>query len=190
MKQDNRGFTLVELIVCIVIFSIVMLAAFGFMTAGSRSFTTVNTRIDRQLKAQLALNHVADTLMNGCTGVYASGSTLYVLTDNNGTPGYSVSVYGLSSGSLKYVRKSYSAAPTANTADGVTTLTYSVVGAAVKDLVASGVETFSVTLNPVEAGKPTLASAVVKLKLKNDTKTYTQTVALRNKPQLVSVKTS
>ena len=187
MKQDNRGFTLVELIVCIAIFAIVMLAAFGFMTAGSRSFTTVNTRIDRQLKAQLALNHVADTLMNGCTGVSYTSGKLYVLTDNSdGTTGYSVSVYGLSSGSLKYVRKSYSAAPTANTADGVTTLTYSVVGAAVKDLVASGVDTFSVTLSPAAAGKP-VSSAVVTLKLKNDTKTYTQTVALRNKPQLISV---
>ena len=45
MKNDNRGFTLVELIVSIAIFSIVMLMAFSFMVSGARTFSNVNSRI-------------------------------------------------------------------------------------------------------------------------------------------------
>ena len=63
MKRDNRGFTLVELIVCIAILSIVLAAAFGFMVAGSKSYTSVSNRLDLQLRARLAASQLTDRLI-------------------------------------------------------------------------------------------------------------------------------
>ena len=65
MKTDNRGFTLTELIVCIVIFSIVLLAVFGFMVAGARSYSNVDSRVARQLKSQLALGQIGASNVRG-----------------------------------------------------------------------------------------------------------------------------
>ena len=69
LRKNKKGFTLVELIVSIVILSIVLLAAFGFMVSGAKSYATVDTRINRQLKSQLTLGQITDCLMNCNAGI-------------------------------------------------------------------------------------------------------------------------
>lgn len=64
MKDDNRGFTLTELIICIAIFSIVALAAFGFMVSGARSYASVSDRVGRQLRAQMTFSQIENRLVD------------------------------------------------------------------------------------------------------------------------------
>lgn len=188
MKNDNRGFTLVELIVSIAIFSIVMLMAFSFMVSGARTFSNVNSRIDRQLKAQLALSHISDTLMNSSSGVCVRDGKVYVLNDSDDGVGYTVQVYGLdeTSHELRYGTETQKVAPTAVSADGVTTLTYTTAVTPV-DRLAAGVESFTVTLSPEDTAGKTARSATIAIKFLNGSQTYTQTAALRNDPQVVKV---
>ena len=180
MKNDNRGFTLTELLVSIVILAIVALAAFSFMTAGAKSFTSVDTRISRQLTAQIALGQVSDRLMNCSKGICVtadgSNSKLYILS--SGTT-LSLDAYGIASGDLNYG----STTPTAKSgAENTYTATVNL-----KDRVAANVESFTVTLPADATAGTAVRSATVSLKLKNDARTYTQTVALRNAPLVVTV---
>ena len=181
MKQDNRGFTLVELLISIVIFSIVAFAAFGFMTAGAKSFTNISTRIDRQLAAQIALSQLSDKLMNCNAGIAYSGDKLYILSKDSGGV-LSATVYGPSGGDLNCGKASVTAVANAS---NTYTVAYSL-----SDRVASKIDGFSVALTSRVASdgiSVDASSAEITLILKNDTRTYTQTVALRNAPAVVTV---
>lgn len=64
MKKNQKGFTLVELIIAVAILAIVTLAVCGFIVVGSRSYTTANTDIMLQQDAQLALNQISDVIID------------------------------------------------------------------------------------------------------------------------------
>ena len=64
MAGKQSGFTLVELLVSIAIFSIVSAAIFGFIVVGSRNYTTASTEINLQQEAQLALNQMSDVIID------------------------------------------------------------------------------------------------------------------------------
>ena len=56
MRTDNRGLTLVELLVSIAIASIVSIAIFSFMIVGARSFQ--KTSADVNVQHELSLIHI------------------------------------------------------------------------------------------------------------------------------------
>ena len=60
MQKDNRGFSLVELVVAIGILAIVGFAVTEFMNVGVRSFHVANTEVNLQSEAQLAMAQVMD----------------------------------------------------------------------------------------------------------------------------------
>lgn len=62
-KKDQRGFSLVELIVTILIMSVVMLAAAGFLITSTNSYRVSNIEIKLQMEAQTALAQLTDILM-------------------------------------------------------------------------------------------------------------------------------
>ena len=64
MRKDQKGFTLVELIIAVAILAIVTLAVCGFIVVGSRSYTSANTDIMLQQDAQLALNQISDVIID------------------------------------------------------------------------------------------------------------------------------
>ncbi len=188
MKTDNKGFTLVELIVSVAILAIVMLAAFGFMLAGTKSYTSIDARITRQFKAQLAVNQVSDSLMNCNTGLSTadSGQTVYILEKRGSA--YTVRAFRQSGSELQYGE--------ATAAEKIETIIKD--GAEIKTTIytasisswskaAGSVDSFSVTLTP---GIGAVKSAAIQLKFKNSDKTYTQTVALRNAPPVVMIAAS
>lgn len=185
MKTGNKGFTLVELIVSVAILAIVMLAAFGFMLAGTKSYTSIDTHITRQFKAQLAVNQLGDSLMNCNAGLNTSddGKTVYILERKDGA--CTVHAFKLADSEVRYGE----AAATENTQTRtendvpITTTTYT---ASISNWsrVAGSVDVFSVVLTP-DAGA--VKSAVISLRFKNSDKTYTQTVALRNTPPVVMI---
>ena len=178
MKTDNRGFTLTELIVCIVILSIVLLAAFGFMVSGARSYANVDTRITRQLKSQLALGQITDCLMNCNTGINISSdkSAVYILSKDSGG-NYTVQAFKLDGSDVKYGSATASSTKTG----GVTTYTASITR---WSKVTSKAGSFTVSLAP-DSGN--VKQATVSLQFSGSDNAFSQTVALRNAPPRVTI---
>lgn len=176
MKQDNRGFTLAELIVSMLIFSLVVAAAFGFMLSGANTYGRVTDRLDLQIGAQLAVNQVGSALMDCNTGFCFDPalSTLYII--NSDESGYTAHSFVLRDGSLYYGK-----AP-ATLADNK--FQFEIEADA---LLTRDVSDFSVAPN-VGVGEPA-SSATVTLAFNSSSASYDgeQTVALRNKPLVATV---
>ena len=76
MKRDQKGFTIVELIIAVAILAIVTLAVCGFILVGSKSYTSANTDIMLQQDAQLALNQISDVIIDTTDSInYRVGTT-------------------------------------------------------------------------------------------------------------------
>lgn len=64
MKRENRGLTLVELMITIAIVAIVIAAATSFMVTGSRSFTKGSADSNLQKEAELTVNQIEDMVID------------------------------------------------------------------------------------------------------------------------------
>jgi len=64
VRKDQRGFTIVELLIAVAILSIVVASVCGFILVGSRSYAAANSDINVQQSAQLALNQMSDVLID------------------------------------------------------------------------------------------------------------------------------
>ena len=64
MMKENRGLTLVELLITIAILSIVVASATSFMITGSKSFTKGNADSELQREAELTVNQVEDMVID------------------------------------------------------------------------------------------------------------------------------
>lgn len=80
MRKDQRGFTIVELLIAIAILSIVVMSVCGFILVGSKSYASANSDINVQQEAQLSLNQMSDVLID------TTRSVNYVGYDSGGTP--------------------------------------------------------------------------------------------------------
>lgn len=67
--RDNKGFTLVELLVAIAIAAIVAVSIAGFMIVGSRSYASTSSEVNLQYEAQLAFNQLQDLIIDTTLGV-------------------------------------------------------------------------------------------------------------------------
>lgn len=84
MKSDNKGFSLIELLVAMAIASIVGVAVFGFMVVGAKSFQKTSADVNVQHEAQLVLNQIQDMLVDTNVGVeYTEETQDHVLTMYN-----------------------------------------------------------------------------------------------------------
>ncbi|MDE6847419.1 MAG: prepilin-type N-terminal cleavage/methylation domain-containing protein [Lachnospiraceae bacterium] len=82
MRKNQKGFTLVELIIAVAILAIVTLAVCGFIVVGSRSYTSANTDIMLQQEAQLALNQISDVIIDTTDSINYGNGTDLVLKDS------------------------------------------------------------------------------------------------------------
>ncbi len=73
MRKDQRGFTLVELLVAVAIMAIVLAAVCGFIIVGSKSYAAANNDINVQQEAQLALNQMSDVLIDTTRSINYAG---------------------------------------------------------------------------------------------------------------------
>lgn len=83
MKMNNKGFTLTELLVSVVIFGIVLTAAFGFMLTSAKSYNKVNDRLEIQTQSQMALNLIEEYVIDSVGGICfdKNSKTLYTLRE-------------------------------------------------------------------------------------------------------------
>jgi type II secretory pathway pseudopilin PulG len=77
-KVNNKGMTLVELILVVAITVIVIGALVLFMTTSTRSYHTAESEISLQTEAQVIMNQISDTVIQGNNVLY--NSTLHTLT--------------------------------------------------------------------------------------------------------------
>lgn len=75
IRKNQKGFTLVELIIAVAILAIVTLAVCGFIVVGSKSYTSANTDIMLQQEAQLALNQISDVIIDTTDSITYSVGT-------------------------------------------------------------------------------------------------------------------
>lgn len=73
MKRDQKGFTIVELLIAVAILSIVVASVCGFILVGSRSYAAANSDINVQQESQLALNQMSDLLIDTTRSVTYTG---------------------------------------------------------------------------------------------------------------------
>ena len=64
LREDQKGFTFVEVLIAAAILSIVVLTVCAFIVVGSRSYATANSDINVQQEAQLSLNQMSDVLIH------------------------------------------------------------------------------------------------------------------------------
>lgn len=78
LRKNQRGFTLVELICTIAIFSIVITGVGSAMVISARSYRNGNVELDLQQQAQITSNLLTNLIIDADRVVDASGSTLTV----------------------------------------------------------------------------------------------------------------
>ncbi|MEA4946128.1 MAG: prepilin-type N-terminal cleavage/methylation domain-containing protein [Oscillospiraceae bacterium] len=167
MRNNDRGFTLVELIVSIALLGIIAVAAAGFLVTGTRTYTSVNYSVRLQYETQLAMNQIQDYVMNCSQGIAWEGSTLCIVNSDN-----SLQEIGLKGDQKLY----YIGNETAASDIGSITP---------NDLMAENVTAFGVTFSPAATDTPQkVTTATVTLTMERGGKSYTgtQTIALRNEP--------
>lgn len=77
MRQDNRGITLVELIIAMAISVIILGAATLFIGSAQRNLNTATSVIDLQMESQVLMEQIATWIMEG-NGAKVDGDVLVI----------------------------------------------------------------------------------------------------------------
>lgn len=105
--MNNKGFSLVELIVSVAIMSLVMVIATTMMTNASNYFERQNARVEIQNESQLVTNHLSEAVMEA-TGMQftydeSTGAGTYILFSDDSKGNQRVMYYDYDKHSLYMV---------------------------------------------------------------------------------------
>lgn len=81
IRSDERGFTLVELVISMAMFSVVMIAIMIFMTTGTRSYGTAKNELNLQMESQMLLNQIRDLTYSANYATYDDANKALLLYD-------------------------------------------------------------------------------------------------------------
>lgn len=76
--KNNRGMSLLELIITFALLGIVSLAVVELLSTGANSFRRVSTEVSLQYEAQLTMSQLQEYLIDCSGGVCYAGNILYV----------------------------------------------------------------------------------------------------------------
>lgn len=174
MWRNNKGFSLVELIVALAIFGIAGVAVFGFTVNSSRLYQRSNVDVKLQYEQQMAVNQIRDMVVESDKGIYFDEANktlaLYgaVKNEESGKV-YPVTIirYKQPEGKIYFGTKEFSA---------VTEFTFT--DEDTKKLLAEDVTNFDVDLSQVENDKVLFE---ISFMVADQIQTVQETVALRNR---------
>ena len=155
IQKNNRGFTLVELIVATAILGIVALSACSFMVAGTRAYSSLNYTVRLQQESQLIMTQLEEYAVDCTSGMAWDGNKLYIVD------GSTVHVFAFGGNAIRY-----------STCATAATLTIPA-----GDLMAEHVSGMSVSFADKKVH--------IALDMERNGKSYqaTQVIALRNQPE-------
>ena len=82
--MNNKGFSLIELIITVAILTIITSAILGFIVTGTKSYGNVNEEVELQQEAQLSFNQLSDLIIDSTNGIkyyYNDNENKIILTD-------------------------------------------------------------------------------------------------------------
>ena len=84
--MNNKGFSLIELIITVAILTIITSAILGFIVTGTKSYGNVNEEVELQQEAQLTFNQLSDLIIDSTNGIkyyYNDNENKIILTDSD-----------------------------------------------------------------------------------------------------------
>lgn len=180
IEQDNKGLTLVELLVSMTVLSIVSLAIFSFMVFASKTYNKANGETNLQSEAQMTINRMENLIVSATNGVGAdptepedAAKKLYVYNHaakEDGTVEYRIISIYQENNKLMYKYDTYGLDEF-----GSKVITPGSAPAVISDYI----EDFSVNLTKLLSNQ----EVTVNLKMKNGQKTYetSNTFYMRNR---------
>lgn len=175
MTRNNKGFSLIELVIAIAILAVAGVAIFGFVVNTSNSYSRTNKEVKLQYEQQLAVNQIRDMIVESDKGIYFDAASkslaLYgaVKKDNEGTKSYPVTVirFVQPEGKMYFGTKDFSAGSEITFADVSTS-----------KILSENVTEFNVDLTNVKKDKVLFQ---VTFTVGDREQTVKETVALRNR---------
>lgn len=171
MKKNDRGFTLIELIVSIAILGIIAVAAGGFLVTGTRTYANVNYSVRLQYESQLAMSQIQNYVMNCNSGIAYddSSKTLYVADSETDSHPLYLFKYDDAAHQLKF-------------SSGSASQNISIAGGSADKIMAEHVTAFSVACVPDGSGRADSIKITLKLAMGGKDYEGSETIALRNRP--------
>ncbi len=171
LKQNSKGFTLVELLVSIALVSVVSVGVFGLLLSSSKSFNNISYSLRLQVESQLAMTQMKEYILDADAGIAWNDTenTLCIVNKDAAKP---LTVIKLQNGCI-YMHCS-------GIMPDIPTTDWNILTEHVEDLDFS----FAPMTGdpPVVAANPTELTLTLKMKRENKEYTGTQTIALRNAP--------
>ena len=84
--RDERGFTLVELVIAMGMFTIVMFAIIYFLTSGTRSYGYAKSELNLQMESQMLLNQIRDVTYSSNYAEFDDSKKALILYDVDKVP--------------------------------------------------------------------------------------------------------
>lgn len=183
-RLNNKGFSLVELLVSLAILAIISLAVVGFVSASTSSYRSISANVNLQFESQTVMAQLQEQLIdcNGGVSFSSETDTLYVMDYENSDCFVHIFKYVPSDEKI-YYRKTpvYS-----DISEGVYTYSFA---DGTGDIMSSRVTEFNVDIKSAGSDNVNRAESVfVAISFSNAGKSYTgqQTIALRNLPFMAS----
>jgi prepilin-type N-terminal cleavage/methylation domain len=171
IKHDNKGFTLIELIVAVAILAVLTVSVMGFIFSGTGAFLSVYSNVSLQTSTQMVMNQLKEYLIDCNGGVCYAANTLYIVdVDDVGTCTEHVFALNTADRTIRYAVNPGNSQEVKDNGD----------------LMATRVTALTVTTDSAPVGSSATSwktsTATVEITLSRLGKTYTEveTIALRN----------
>ncbi len=157
MKLNNKGFTLVEMLVTIAILGMVSIAAMSLMSFSATTYSSMNTKSDLQIDMQITMAQISENTID-CNESIGFNNGILTITNKDNAHSYWMSEQ------ILYYNDS--------------------VNAENGSIVAKNISEFNVKISSNSDGNATEIEVYITMEKNQRELTSSQIVGLRNKPKL------